>query len=196
MHKTMAWVGLLVIAMSSSANGSCQAKYTVSKQLSNINFTITKIFFNEQGGFRDYSGEICFDSKHPERSSVRITVQTASIDTRNDTRDQELRSDDFFDVAKYPTISFVSTSIAVEGPDLLRVSGNFSLHGTTKSITVPVHLLGTRTMKDFGTFVGFDTEFVIDRTVFGVNGTRWSGGSLILSKDVNVHLAIGATTER
>jgi polyisoprenoid-binding protein YceI len=123
-------------------------------------------------------------------------VQTASIDTRNDTRDQQLRSDDFFDVAKYPTISFVSTPIAVEGPDLLQVSGDFSLRGTTKSITVPVHLLGVRTMKGFGTFVGFDTEFVIDRTVFGVNGTRWSGGSLILSRDVSVHLAIGATAGR
>jgi polyisoprenoid-binding protein YceI len=191
----MVSASLLMIAISSSAQESCVAKYSLSKQLSNVNFTITKIVFTEQGGFRDYSGEICFDSVHPERSSVRITVQTASIDTRNDTRDQELRSDDFFDVSRYATMSFVSTSVSAQSPDLLEVTGDFSLHGRTKSITVPVHLLGTRTMKGFGTFVGFDTEFVIDRTQFGVDGSRWSGGSLILSKDVNVHLAIGAIAE-
>jgi polyisoprenoid-binding protein YceI len=194
MYRTTISACLLMIATSSSANG-CEAKYIVSKQLSNVNFTITKIFFKEQGGFRDYAGEICFDSEHPERSIVRITVQTASIDTGNDTRDNELRTDDFFDVAKYPTMTFVSRAISVGGPNLLEVSGDFSLHGTTKSITVPVHLLGTRTVQGFGTFVGFDTEFVIDRTLFSVDGSRWSGGSLILSKEVNVHLAIGAIAE-
>jgi polyisoprenoid-binding protein YceI len=193
--KLLLSTAISIMGLSTIATASCEAKYSVSKQLSNVSFTITKIFFKEQGGFRDYSGEICFDSKHPERSSVRFTVQTASIDTRNDMRDHELRSNDFFDVSKYPTMSFASTSISVSTPEEIQVSGDFTLHGITKTITVPVHLLGRRTLKGFGTFIGFETEFVIERTTFGVNGTQWSAGSLILSKDVNVHLAIGAVEE-
>jgi polyisoprenoid-binding protein YceI len=185
-------VSLFLILVSPIWAESCTAKYVISQQLSNVNFSIKKVFFDEQGGFRDYSGEICFDPSHPERSNVRMAVQAASIDTRVEMRNRELRSDDFFDVARYPILSFVSTSVTLKSNDLLEVTGDFTLHGVKRRITVPVHFLGKRQMQGWGEFIGFDVGFVIDRTEFGVNGTRWSGGTVIPRKAVNIHLAIGA----
>jgi polyisoprenoid-binding protein YceI len=170
------------------------ATYEITHVYSNVSFSITKFFFKEDGGFGQYSGEIFYDPDHPERSHVQMTVQATSIDTRNEGRDRVLRSDDFFDVARYPTLSFVSTSVSSkQGGGMLDVAGDLIIHGVTKHITIPVRFLGAKQVPGWGSFVGFDTEFTIDRTEFGVNGTRWSGGALILSKEVNVHLSIGAT---
>ncbi len=175
------------------ANASAQSTtYDISQMYSNVGFSITKVFFKEEGGFRDYSGQIVYDPARPERSRVQMTVQATSIDTRVDNRDKMLRSDDFFDVEHYPTLSFVSTSVTAKSGEQLEVSGNLTIRGVTKHITIPVRYLGRKQIHGWGDFVGFDTEFTIDRTDFGVNGSRWSGGRLILSKDVVIHLAIGA----
>jgi polyisoprenoid-binding protein YceI len=166
--------------------------YQITHEFSNLSFSITKIFFKEEGGFRDYSGEIYFDPAHPERSRVQVTVQAASIDTRIEGRDRVLRSDDFFDTGRYPTLTFVSTTVSAKAGGLMEVTGDLTIHGVTRHITIPVRFLGTRKTENRGDIVGFDTEFTIDRTEFGVNGSRWSGGAFILSKEVNIHLAIGA----
>ncbi len=168
------------------------ATYEISDVYSNVSFSIMKFFFKEEGGFRSYSGEIYYDPAHPARSRVQMTVQAASIDTRNQGRDRVLRSDDFFDVEHYPTFTFVSTLVTLKSGNLLDVGGDLTLHGVTKHVTIPVRFLGEKQMQGWGDFVGFDTEFSIDRTAFGVNGSRWGGGAAILGKDVNVHLAIGA----
>jgi polyisoprenoid-binding protein YceI len=185
------WVFVLAVVAPGCAADPAYT-YQITHEFSNVSFSITKIFFKEEGGFRDYSGEIYFDPAHPERSRVQMTVQAASIDTRIEGRDRVLRSDDFFDTARYPTLSFVSTSVSAKAGGLLEVAGDLTIHGITRHITIPVRFLGTRKTENRGDIVGFDMEFTIDRTEFGVNGSRWSGGTLILSKDVNIHLAIGA----
>ena len=168
------------------------ATYEISHVYSNVSFSIMKFFFKEDGGFRSYTGEVYYDPAHPERSHVRMTVQTDSIDTRNEGRDRALRSDDFFDAEQYPTLSFVSTSVTPKSDNLFDVTGDITIHGVTKHITIPARFLGEKYLPGWGDFVGFDTEFTIDRNAFGVNGSRWSGGAAVLSKDVNIHLAIGA----
>jgi len=183
---------LVLLALLASACLAQGTNFDIAQLYSNVGFNITKIFFKEEGGFRDYSGHIFYDPEHPERSRVQMTVQAASIDTRNETRDKTLRSDDFFDVEHYPTLSFVSTSVTPKPNGALDVAGDLTIHGVTKRITIPVRYLGRRQMPGWGDFVGFDSEFTIDRTEFGVNGSRWSAGRLILSKEVNIHLAIGA----
>ena len=182
----------LLLALLAPASPAQATAYDISHVYSNVGFSITKIFFKEEGGFRDYSGQVVFDAAHPERSRVQVTVQAASIDTRIETRDKVLRSDDFFDVERYPTLNFVSTSVTPKSAELLDVAGDLTIRGVTKHITIPVHYLGHKQMAGWHDFVGFETDFTIDRTDFGVNGTRWSGGNLILSKEVNIHLSIGA----
>ncbi len=171
------------------------ATYRISPVYSNVSFSIMKFFFTEEGGFGAYNGTICYDPSRPEKSQVTMSVQAASIDTRNSQRDDVLRSEDFFDVQKYPTLSFVSTSVTSKANNQLEVSGDLTIHGITRQISIPVKFLGAKQMPGWGDFVGFDTVFTIDRTAFGVNGAKWSGGRLILSHDVTIHLTIGAVKE-
>jgi polyisoprenoid-binding protein YceI len=185
---------ILMCALIASAQASDKAAtYDITHVYSSVSFNITKFFFNEEGGFRQYSGKIFYDPDHPERSSVQMIVQAESIDTRDEGRDRALRSDNFFDVARYPTLSFVSTSVAPRQNGMLDVAGDLTIHGVTKHITIPVRFLGTKQMQGWGGFIGFDTVFTIDRTEFGVNGS--SSWSAILGKEVAVHLSIGAFRE-
>lgn len=184
----------LSVALTAPAQESAKAAiYDITHVYSNVSFNITKFFFKEEGGFRQYSGKIYFDPDHPARSRVEMVVQAESIDTRDEGRDRALRSENFFDVARFPTLSFVSTSIAPRQNGMLDVSGDLTIHGVTKHITIPARFLGTKQMQGWGNFIGFDTEFTIDRTDFGVNGgSSWSA---VLGKEVVVHLSIGAFRE-
>ena len=185
---------ILMCALVAPAQASDNpATYDITHVYSNVSFNITKFSFKEEGGFRQYSGKIFYDPDHPERSHVQMIVQAESIDTRDEGRDRALRSDNFFDVARYPTLSFVSTSIAPKQNGMLDVAGDLTIHGVTKHITIPVHFLGTKQMQGWGDFIGFNTEFTIDRTEFGVNGgSSWAG---ILGKEVEIHLSVGAFRE-
>src|SRR5205814_9983390 len=79
---------------------------------------------------------------HPEKSSVTATIDVASVDTKNETRDTDLRSDHFFDVAKFPTITFKSKSVKQTGADSGDILGDLTMHGVTKEITLHVKFLG------------------------------------------------------
>jgi polyisoprenoid-binding protein YceI len=90
-------------------------------------------------------------------------------------------------------MTFSSASV-VRGPtsDTFEVTGDLTIRGVTRRIMVPVKFLGLGSRPGSGTFAGFEANFALDRTEFGVNGTRWSGGKLLLSKEVQVHLTVGA----
>jgi polyisoprenoid-binding protein YceI len=135
----------LVAVQAFAYDGS--ATYEISHVYSNVSFSIMKFFFEEDGGFRSYTGEVYYDPAHPQRSHVKMTVQAASIDTRGEGRDRALRSDDFFDVEHYPTLAFVSTSVTLRSDNLLDVTGDITIHGVTKHITVPVRFLGKSTCR-------------------------------------------------
>jgi len=159
-----------------------------------IQFTITKwSVFKEEGRFRDFTGSIHYDPKQPAASQVEFEVRVASIDTKIDTRNRVLLTEDFFYADRYPTMTFRSTRVVATGKDAFQVTGALTIRGVTKTITVPVKLLGFHTLTDADKRVniaGFETSFTLDRTAFGVNGTRWSGGELILGNEVNVTMLV------
>jgi polyisoprenoid-binding protein YceI len=185
-------VALLSVALAPRQLWSSPFLYRVSKTYTTLEFTVTKwMVFKEQGLFQDFQGQLSYDPQHPEKSRVEVTVQASSIDTREQGRDKVLRSDDFFDVEKYPTLSFQSTSAVAKAPDALDVTGDLTIHGTTHRITIPVKVLGVREMPNIGSFVGFETSFTIDRRDYGVLGSRWSGGKLAIDNTVYIHLILG-----
>jgi polyisoprenoid-binding protein YceI len=123
----------------------------------------------------------------------RYTIDMKILDSQNETRDGVLLSDDFFDAAQYPTMTFKSVAIRPgAGPNSFDVAGDFTLHGITKRITVPVTYQGLKDVPNAGQYAGFETEFRLDRTEYGVNGTRWSGRKLQISNEVRVRILIGA----
>jgi polyisoprenoid-binding protein YceI len=124
---------------------------------------------------------------------VDFDVDTASVDTKNRNRDETLRSVDFLDVAKYPLMRFRSTRVVPRSGNTADVTGNLTIHGVTKAITVPVKLVGARDR-----YAGFETTFTIDRRDFGITGGRWVAGGPpgILGTEVTIRIVAGGVMKK
>jgi len=120
------------------------------------------------GRFNEIKGTISFDKESAEKSSVTAEVPVESVDTHNDKRNQHLKSPDFFNAKQFPTISFKSTKVQKEGEDF-KVTGDFTLHGVTKSITVEFEKVGEGKGMQGETRAGGKAEFKIKRSDYGMN---------------------------
>jgi polyisoprenoid-binding protein YceI len=123
---------------------------------------------NTYGRFNDISGIVVFDKENPSKSSVELSVPVESLDTHNSIRDKSLKSPDFFDAKKFPTMTF--KSITVEGTgDTLKVAGDLTIHGVTKPLAVDFKK-GGEGKGVFGEMRGGgETHFTIKRSDFGMN---------------------------
>lgn len=163
--------------------------YEIDKNHSAIGFAVKHMgLVDVPGYFTDFAGTIRFDAENPSKSSVEFTAKAASIDTRVDARDKHLRSADFFDVEKYPDISFKSTKVQKKGKKLL-VTGDFSMHGVTKTVTLPVAVTGFAEGRGGQKVMGATAETVIDRAEYGIKYGIDNGS---IGKDVRVILQIEA----
>lgn len=159
---------ILAIGLSSHAFA---ADYEIDGVHSLASFKIKHLMVSTtQGRFNDISGTISYDAANPGASKVAVTLKAASVDTSNAKRDEHLKGPDFFDVAKYPTLSFTSTSWKPTGADTFEVVGDFSLHGVTKPITVTVTKTGEGKGFKGEPRIGFETAFVIKRSDYGMSG--------------------------
>jgi len=169
-----------------------QAKtYTVRKEDSHIGFAIYKwAVFKEEGRFKHFSGSIAYDRKNPTTSRVEFTVQAKSVDSRNDGRDSALRSEEFFHVERHPNLFFRSTQVSAKRADSLLVTGELTMRGVTKRLTIPVRVLGTHRHSNLGELAGFESTFTVNREDFGI-----ARGWYTLNKEVTIHLMIGAASQ-
>jgi polyisoprenoid-binding protein YceI len=110
---------------------------------STIAFKVRHFLGTAKGRFTKFSGTIEVDREHPEKSSVTATIQAASIDTAIAKRDEHLRGEDFFNVQKFPEITFKSRRVKRTGPTAGEITGDLTMHGVTREITLRVELLGT-----------------------------------------------------
>ena len=173
-------------AQAAAAKASGPRTYTIDRNHSSIGFRIRHLVSNVDGRFGDFAGTITYDSAKPENSSVDVTVQATSIDTDTPRRDDDLRSDNFFDVAKYPTLTFKSVSIQKKSANELTLTGDLTMHGVTKRITVPVDVLGTMPFRG-GEKAGFSTTFEVNRKDYGITWNRaLDNGGALLGDDVKV----------
>ncbi|HEU4699297.1 MAG TPA: YceI family protein [Gemmatimonadales bacterium] len=149
-----------------------------------------------RGRFTDVKGTITVDEQHPDRSRVEVEIPAASIDTHVDQRDQHLRSADFLDVARYPTITFRSTRIQGawnrEG-DRFTVTGDLTVHGVTKPVTLAATYEGGATDPRGGRRVGFSADTEIDRRQFGLTWNQaLEAGGILVGNDLRIHLEVQA----
>jgi len=159
--------------------------YKIDPVHSSIGFKIRHLGISwVNGSFNDFEGQVVFDPEKPENSSVNVIVKAASIDTGSEKRDAHLRKPEFFGVEKAPTLSFKSTKVEKTGPNLYKVTGDFTVIGVTKSITFD--FTGTDEVKGMQgeTRRGGETEFVLKRSDFGMNHMAGPIGD-----DVRVSLA-------
>ena len=138
--RTRFVVGLILPAALSSAV-LANEPYKFDQSHSTIGFKVHQFLRTTSGRFTKFSGEIDIDREHPEKSAVSAKIDVRSIDTRIQKRDDHLRSAEFFDVAKFPEITFKSRSVTRTGPQSGDILGDLSMHGVTKPITLHVKLL-------------------------------------------------------
>ena len=184
----------LLFAVSLSA---APVSYRVEPVNGTVSFTIDKwTVIKEEGTFRDFDATVVFDREKPAQSSVTFTVKTASIDTKNNDRDGTLRSEHVLHVKKHPTMTFRSTKVVPRANDVADVTGNLTIRGVTRQITVPVRLLGvTRTGRM--ELAGFETSFKIDRRHFGVTGGGWTAEFPgVLGNEVTIRIMAGGVNRR
>lgn len=145
-----------------------------------VTFTIKNFGVNTSGSFKGLDGTIDFDRADPEKGVFDITIESAKINTDNNTRDNHLRKEEYFDADKFPAISFKSAKITGKGKGF-SVSGQLTIKGTAKNISFPF----TVTDKDDGLL--FEGSFQINRRDFKVGGN-----SMVLGDNVTVQLSVFA----
>ena len=119
------------------------------------------------GTFAGPTGTVGYDASDLTKTTFDLSVDADSIDTRNANRNKDLKGPDFFDVKQFPTLTFKSTSVTKTGDTTMSVTGDLTLHGVTKSITVPMEFTGSGSMMG-KTHTGFRTDFKINRSDFGI----------------------------
>ncbi|HJQ67465.1 MAG TPA: YceI family protein [Blastocatellia bacterium] len=117
------------------------APHIIDQAHSQINFVAEARFISAHGSFDKWEADVSLDRDKIENSTVKITIDATSINTRVERRDNHLRSKDFFDVAQYPTITFTSKKVTKTGDKNYTLVGDLALHGVTKEITVPVEMV-------------------------------------------------------
>jgi catalase len=177
--------------------------YFIDKNHSNVGFLIRHLFTKVPGRFTDFSGQINFDESNPEQSTVEVTIKTASVNTDNDTRDKDLRSPNFFDVEKFPEMTFKSKSVKGTGQNTADVTGDLTMHGVTKEVVLKVEFTGKgKGAGPQGTIVpgrdattmvsGWEATATVRRSDFGITWNQTIEGTRVVADDVQIELRVEA----
>ena len=177
-----------------TATETATCTYTIDPSHSRIGFVarhamVTKV----RGSFNEFDGSGYFDAENPANSRLELTIQAASIDTRSADRDGHLRSNDFFDMEKYPTISFASTAVDKVDDDTYRVTGDLTIKDVTKPVTVDFEYAGTAVDPFGNTRLGLDGSVVVNRKDWGVNwNAALEAGGVLVSEKVTLEFEVSA----
>ena len=179
----------ILVGLALAAPGFAQDVYKIDAVHSQIGFRIRHLVAKTSGRFTKFEGAIKVDTKDISKSTVEVTIDAASINTDNEGRDKHLRGADFFDVEKFPTITFKSTEVKEVEKGKLQVTGLLAMHGVAKSLTFPITNAGTRAgMKPGSVVAGFiDGALKLNRNDFGIK--TYPG---VLGDDVEISLDIEA----
>ena len=167
--------------------------YEIDPVHSRVEFTIRHMFSKVTGNFGTFKGTIRYDAADPSASSVNTEIDASSIDTNNERRDGHLKSPDFFDVAKYPTITFTSTKVKTDSDGKIKVEGTLTMHGVQKQVNLDVAYLGAGPGLDGVVRSGFEGLTKVDRKDYGIVWNKaLDKGSTLLGDDVQISLEIEA----
>jgi polyisoprenoid-binding protein YceI len=171
--------------------------YNFDKSHTEMTFQVRHLVTRVRGRFSDFTGSLKYDDAAPENSSVSVTIQAASVDTNEQQRDGHLRSADFFEVEKHPTITFNSKKMIKKGSDSYDVIGDLTIRGVTKEITLPVTHLGAAKDPWGNQRLGFEAEQTVNRKDFGLmwNAALETGGFLV-GDDVKIALQVQAVAQQ
>ncbi len=183
----------VVLAVAALPAAAAVETYTIDQSHSMVGFKIRHFVSKVPGRFGDYSGTITVDRENLAATKIDVEINAASIDTDNDQRDEHLRSSDFFDVEKFPKITFKSAKVTPNGKDKATVEGTLTMRGVSKPVTMEVDILGYAPDAWGGFRAGYEATTTIDRKEFGIVwNTVLDSGGVVLGDDVEITLNIEA----
>ncbi|WP_136514017.1 YceI family protein [Geomonas edaphica] len=191
MKRTIATIAAVAaFALPALASAST---WNIDPDHSNVGFKVRHLMVsNVKGSFEKQKGTVEINDKDITKSKVAVTIETASVNTNVAKRDEHLRSADFFDVAKYPTMTFVSKSVAKAGKGKLRVTGDLTLHGVTKQVVLNVEGPAKESKDPWGNMrSGVVASTKINRKDFGlVYNAALETGGVAVGEEVDINLEI------
>lgn len=173
--------------------GFVAGTWTIDPSHSEVSFTIRHLMVSKvRGRFTAFDGQVV-TAADPLASSMRATVDLASIDTANADRDAHIRSADFFEVERHPTMTYQSTGVRYDGDDLV-LDGDLTLHGVTQAVPLKLEVNGFQPSTPFGdSRVGFSATGELRRSDFGITfNMPLDGGGIALGEKVQLHIEIEA----
>jgi polyisoprenoid-binding protein YceI len=171
--------------------------HKIDRSHSETTFQIRHLISRVSGNFGDFDAVVNLDFEKPEASAVEFTINAASINTGNGNRDDHLRGEDFFFVEKHPQITFRSTSIRPAGKNRYDVTGDFTMRGVTRRITVPVTYLGSIKDPRGNQKHGFELATTINRKDYGIVWNRaLDAGGTLLSDEVEVRISLQTALQK
>jgi len=184
----------LALSMPALAAAKGTQEFQVDPVHSQVGFTVKHLVSKVPGTFNEFTGTVRLDPANVAKTlEVAGTVQAASVDTRNDKRDGHLRSPDFFDAENHPEISFVSTGVKAKGKDTFEVSGNLTIRGVTKPVTLEAEWFGVVTSPWGAPTTGLDLTGTIQRKDFGIVWNKaLDAGGVLLGEDVKLEVHLEA----
>lgn len=171
--------------------------YAIDNAHSRLGFVVRHMGFSKvRGSFKTYDGTVRMKGEDLSTLEAEVTIQAASITTNDEARDKHLRSEDFFEVETYPTITFESTEVRDISGDAFSLVGTLTMHGVTQTITLDAEFLGTGQDPWGGTRAAFEAKTTINRKDFGLNwNTLLETGGVLVSENVDLVLEIQAVAQ-
>jgi polyisoprenoid-binding protein YceI len=168
--------------------------YVVDQIHSQIGFvTRHAMVAKVRGTFDEFEATAHLDAEDPTKSTVKVVIQAASVDTRNEQRDAHLRSNDFFDMANYPEITFESTAVEQIDDEHYKLTGDLTIKGVTRPVTIDFAFLGSATDPYGNLRVGFEGGVQVNRKDWGVNwNAALEAGGVMVSEKVTLEFEISA----
>jgi polyisoprenoid-binding protein YceI len=193
-------LGALVFALALVAPTSQAAtakNYILDSTHSSANFKVKHLMSKTAGTFKDFTGTFTFDGKDAKSFKGSFTVKADSIFTNEPKRDDHLKSPDFFDVAKFPTLTFSTTSIKTAGKDKFKMTGDLAIHGITKAVTFDGEFLGTGKDPWGNEKAGFTATTKINRKDFGLTWNKvLEAGGLLVGEEVEIEIQIEGNVQK
>jgi polyisoprenoid-binding protein YceI len=160
----------------------------------NVEFTVRHMMIsNVKGQFQKTTGTITINGNDPASATIDATIDASSVDTRVERRDTHLKSPDFLDVAKYPTITFKSTKVEADGSGKFKVTGDLTLHGVTKPVVLEVESSGAPVKVMGGLHAGASATTKINRSDFGLTWNKaLETGGVVVGDEVAISIDVEA----
>lgn len=166
--------------------------WAIDNSHSEVGFSVRHMMISTaRGAFHKFTGAVDFNEADPVKSTVDVAIDATSIDTRDEKRDGHLKSADFFDVEKFPAITFKSTKVEKTGETTGRLHGNLTIKGVTKPVTLDVEYLGQAKSPWGTTSAGFSAKASIDRKDFGLNwNVALETGGILVGDKVSITIEL------